>query len=177
MNWLVESPWPILVAGAVLEVGLVLALVRTGRAVLLAAIAGVGLATALLLVVERMVITETERVENTLDDLSRTLLTNDLPAVLDFIAPSATDVRALAEHSLPEVKITAAHVGGDLEIQVNERASPPEALATFTGRFSFKLVRGTSPYENLVRHFRVKFVKQGERWLIVAVEESDLQRH
>ncbi len=75
------------------------------------------------------------------------------------------------------MKITDAHVGGDLEVKVDERASPPTALATFTGRFSFKLVRGSSPYENLVRHFRVKFEKEQDRWRIVAVEESDIQKH
>ena len=70
------------------------------------------------------------------------------------------------------MKINEAHVGGDLEISVNERASPPTAQAGFTGRFSFKLVRGTSPYNNLVRRFQVKFVKEQDRWLITGVEET-----
>ncbi len=73
MNWLLESPWPILIAGATVEVALIVALVRTGRAALLAAIAGTAVLTGMLLIVERIVVTETERVEATLDEISTTL--------------------------------------------------------------------------------------------------------
>ncbi len=45
MNWIFEGPWPILLTGVILEAILVIALVRTGRAVLLWAIVGAGLLT------------------------------------------------------------------------------------------------------------------------------------
>lgn len=177
MNWIFASPWPILIAGLVIEVLLLAALIRSGRGALLAAVAGVGVLTGLLLLVERLIVTETEQVEATLDELSAALVRNDLNAVLAFISPTANDVRTLAQTSLPSVVINEAHIGSDLSIQVNERTNPPTALATFTGRFQFKLVRGASPYENMVRKFRVGLSKQDGRWLIVAVEESDLRKH
>ena len=176
MNWLLESPWPILIGGLGVELVLVVALVPHGRAALLAAISAVAVLTGVLVVVERMVVTETEQVEATLDELSAALVANELPAVLNFIAPSAADVRALAQSNLPQVKITDARIGGDLEVKVDERAVPHTALASFSGVFSFKLVRGASPYDKIVRRFRVKFVKQQDRWLITGVEESDFQK-
>ena len=177
MNWLWESPWTIVSVVALLEVALAVALLRTGRALLLAAIAGVAVLGGVLLFVERMILTDREQVEATLDDLSATLVTNDVPAVLRFIAPSATEVRALAERTLPEVKVNEARVGGDLEIKVDERAIPQTAEASFTGVFSVALRRGTLPHDKIVRRFRVKFVKQQDRWLIAGVEESDVGRH
>ena len=75
-----------------MEVVLVIALLSTGRALLLAAIAGVAVLGGVLLVAERMIVTETEQVEATLDELSAALVSNDLPAVLRFIAPAATEV-------------------------------------------------------------------------------------
>jgi hypothetical protein len=173
MSRLLESPWPILIGGATVEVLLVVALVRSGRGSLLAAIAGVGVLTGALVVVERMIVTETERVEITLDELSAALVRNNLEETLDFIAASAGEVRDLAKSTLPLVSISEAHVGSDLSITLDERAQPPTALASFTGRFQLKALRGSVPYENMIRRFRIKFEKQEKRWLIVAVAEEN----
>ena len=66
-----------------------------------------------------------------------------------------------------------ASAGSDLSIKVEDRVSPPTALASFTGRFQLKLLRGSIPYEQMVRRFRIKLIKEGDRWLIVGVEESN----
>ena len=95
--------------------------------------------------------------------------------MLGFISPSpsGSEVRDLAKSTLPLVSISEAHIGSDLSIVVDDRAQPPTALATFTGRFHLKLLRGSVPYENMLRRFRVKLDKEGDRWLIVAVEETN----
>jgi hypothetical protein len=177
MTWFTENPWPFLLVGVFVEVILVIILLSTGRGALLSAIAGVAVLNIVLLVAERIVVTDRERVAATLDELAATLTTGDTGAVLQFIAPSATELRARAEHSLQLVKINEARVLSDLEVTVNVAAEPPTATATFNARFSFKLVRGMSPYEIMLRHFWVTFEKHEDRWLITAVEDSHIHQH
>ena len=71
MTWLVEDPTPTLVAAALIEAVLVLALVKTGRGVLLWAVGGVALLAVALLALEWLVVTDKEKVEETLSGAAR----------------------------------------------------------------------------------------------------------
>jgi hypothetical protein len=173
MTWLTENPWPFLLIGLVVEIVLVLILLSTGRGALLSAIAGVAVLNIVLLVAERVIVTDRERIAASLDELAAALANNDVPAVLEFIAPAATAIRRRAEHELPLVKFNDVKVVSDVETTINETADPPSAVSTFNGRFSLKYIKGgTSPYEMIVRRFRVTFQKLDGRWLITDAEES-----
>ncbi len=87
MNWIFEGPWPILLTGLVLEAILLVALVRTGRAVIVGQSLGLGLLTAGLLVLERAIVTDNERIRETLDGLAAAAVANDLDGVLSYIGP------------------------------------------------------------------------------------------
>jgi hypothetical protein len=174
MTWLLESPWPAITLGLFLEVGLAIALVRSGRGVILVAMAFVLVLTAGMLVLEWAVVTEIEQVENALARVAATLEANDPPAVLRLMSPKSPR-RGEVESILSRVVILEAHVGGDLEVRTNRLTNPPSATAYFTGRFRARDRRGEIPYEQVVLKFKITLHHRGQSWLIYdyAVAEPD----
>ena len=105
MTWFTESPWTLVTVGVIVELVLLAALIRTGRGALLWAIAAVAALTAGLVTIERWIVTDRESISQSLDELAKTLATNDLQAVLGYISPSATEVRQLAKTGMPQITI------------------------------------------------------------------------
>ena len=167
MTWLVESPWPVLVTGILIEAVLAIALLRTGLAKVIAAMVGVLIVTVLLLLLERVVVTEFEEVEMALDSAATALAQNDVEKVVSFISPEQQSLKSYAERSMRQFKFTDAVVGGDLKVQVNRLTSPPSATAKFTVRLAGKDTRGTIPYGNLVERVELTLHKIGDRWYVV----------
>jgi ketosteroid isomerase-like protein len=174
MTWFFEGPWPILVTGIVLEAIVIVALVRTGRAALVWAVVGVGLVTGGLLVVERLVVTDNERIRETLDGVAAAAAANDLDGVLAYIGPDAKEVRKLATDSLRRIKVREAKVGNDLSIVITHQGGAPSALATFTGRIRAEVHVEALGHDTYVGRFTVGLVKQGDKWLVVDFQRRDL---
>src|SRR5690348_14716258 len=97
MMWLLEDPTPTLTAVVLVEVLLTIALVKTGRGVLLWTIVGVALLGAVLLGLEWFIVTDKETVEDTLSEAARALEANDSQALMDFIAPESPMRREVAQ--------------------------------------------------------------------------------
>lgn len=173
MQWITEDVTWLIGLGIVVVAILAVVLFRTGRGAVMFAMVGV---LALVLggvVVERAVVTEREEVEHTLDSLTSALLSNDLPAVLDHLAPEASYARDMANTHLPQVEISEARVR-DLDITVNRLTSPPTAEANFRGIMSIKDLRGQFPYEHYLQRFTVRFRREGDRWLLVDYEAQNI---
>ena len=174
MTWLVESPWPALTVGVFLEVALAIVLVRSGRAVVLVAMAIVLVATAAMLALELLVVTEIEQVENALAKVATTLEANDPPAVLELFDPKSPR-RHEVESILSRVTVRGATIGGDLEVRTNALTSPPSATAYFTGHFEAHDRRGEIPYEHVLRRFKITLHRLNDRWLIHDYEVAELE--
>jgi hypothetical protein len=174
VTWLVESPWPVLMLGVCIEIVLAIVLVRTGRTVVLAAMVGVLVLTAGMLLVERVVVTRTEEVEDTLAAIGTALEANDLPAVMASIATDCPR-RGEIQATLPRFVIREARVGGDLEVRFNPLLSPPTAVTYFTGRIAARDKRGEVPYEHMIRKFKVTLRKEGDRWLVADYADTDVR--
>lgn len=177
MTMFLESPWPALVVGA-LALGLLgVAYHNTGHPRLrLAIIAAVGV-TLLMLLVQWLVVTEREAVSDTLEQMAVALESNQIDAVLGYLAPDAGAIRTDAQRYLPGVEISDANIGGDLQVTVNRLTNPPTARATFTGRISGvnRSPAERSPYENFVRPFTLTLRQEGDRWLITGYEMGGLR--
>ena len=175
MTSFVESPWPSVMLGLALEAVLVIVLVQIRRPVVIALMAGVLAVTVGMLVVERMVVTENEEVEDMLDGLASALVTNDSPSIMAMLtddSPRRNEVQSI----LSRVTIRDARVGGDLEIRLNKLTIPPSATTYFTGRVDAKDNRGTIPYEHLIRRFKVTLHKQNGHWRLFDYSEQDRQK-
>jgi len=175
MTWLFENPWPALVAGVIAEGVLAIVLVTSGRGKWIGVMVLVALLTIGLLVMERLVVTEVERVENSLDEVAVALEHNDRQGVLDHLSPSAAGLRSHAASTLQQLTINEAHIGSDLTVRINELKSPPTATATFTARISGDALHGGLPYKNMVQRLRVILHKEQNRWLIFSYDEVGLK--
>jgi hypothetical protein len=165
MTCLAENAIVIWMCGAVLVTmcGIVYYQTKAGTA-LLAMLVAV-LATASLLVAERLIETPREAVDRTLQELADTIEANDLPGVLTFLAPSATTVRSDAETLMPLVKVNKANIIGTPEITLDLAAQPPTATAVCQGFIDATLKKNGMKGGHLDR-VTIEYVLDGDRWLI-----------
>jgi len=172
MSTFLESPWPTVMLGLALEAILAIVLVQIRRPTVVALMIGVLAITVGVLVVERIVVTENEDVEDMLDGLAGALVSNDAARTMAMFtadSPRRNEVEAI----LGRVTIRDARVGGDLEIRLNKLTIPPSATTYFTGRIDAKDNRGTIPYEHLIRRFKVTLHRYNGRWQLYDYAEAD----
>lgn len=166
MTTLLENPLPIWVAGAVFATlaGIVFAARRNLASLL--ALAGVIVLTLVLAAVERAVVTPREQIEAATHGVLDAVEGNDLPAVLTFIDPAATTVRADAEAAMPLVDVERANVEGTLIVELTPIAGEPtRGVSRFRAILIAKSVRGGAPvgYRDQVE---IHWVRRGDAWLI-----------
>ena len=176
MSWFFEGPWPILLTGLLLEVILVIAAFRTQNLKLLWWIGGAAVFVGLLLVAERFVVTDNERIAATLNGIGTAAEANNLDAILRLVAADATPVRDLATRSLAQLTIQEARIGGDLNIDVHDQADPPTAEASFIGNIRAHPRRDLFGLDRYAGRFKVGLVKQNDQWLVTSVDYSQAGR-
>jgi hypothetical protein len=169
MTVFLESPMPVLVIGVIAEVILLGFLVGTRRGVLLVPMAAVLVLMLVGVVVERLVVTERERVANTLYDAAAAIEANDTDRVKTFVAKTSSDVlrRAVYYMNLVEFESIRLH---NLRIQINKLTSPPSAEARFDGTARYSDRTGNIPYSYYSSSFRVKLVLEPDGWKVQDVE-------
>ena len=137
MTVLFENPWYFIFAGVIIEAVLGILLFRTGRGALLWAMIAVLALTLLGVVVERLVVTERERVQMTLDGITSALEANDLNRVLSFVAPEAAHTRQRATWALGYFEVLSASMY-KVQISINKLTTPPTAKVLFLGHLNFR---------------------------------------
>jgi hypothetical protein len=165
VTWLFENPIAILSVGAMLAVLATVVHLQLRTKGSLITVFAVVLATAMLLAVERLIVTPREEVEQTLDDLAKRITANDLPGVVTFIEPGAKQVRADAESLMPLVTVHRASILGTPEIDVDMVSTPPTATVDCQGLVEVTVKQNgiKGPYMDRVQ---IHFVREGECWLI-----------
>ncbi len=175
MTILFENPLRIIFIGIVIEALLGIVLFRTGRGALLWAMLGVLALTLAGVVVERMVVTQRERVEMTLDGITSALEANDLKRVLSYIAPGAVQTRNRAAWALGRIEVQSARIY-KLEITINRLTSPMTAKAAFFGHVRYRDRQGEIPYNNYGSRFVVDLHKEGAAWVVTGhVEVQEME--
>ena len=168
MSWLLEDPTPTLVAVVLIVAVLTIALIKTGRGSFLLAIAGVALLGGALLVLEWLVVTDRETVEETLSAAAKALEANDAQALSAYIAAESPMRREVAQE-MSRVTINKAS-WSRLEVKFNRYTNPPSAVADFMGYINAKDRRGEMPYENFAGRFVVQLRKENDRWVMTGYE-------
>jgi hypothetical protein len=176
MSFFFENPWWTIFFGIVLEAVLGIILFRTGRGVFLWAMLGVFVFMLLGVLLERLVVTERERVQMTLDGITSALEANDLNRVMSFISPDAQKTRQRAAWAMGRIEVQSARIY-KVEITVNRLTNPPTAKAAFYGYISYRDRQGEIPYNNYGSNFIVDLHKMGDVWLVTGhVEEQESGR-
>src|SRR5436190_1448245 len=112
ITWFTENPTPIYVIGGMVLVVLLVFLLKTGRGMILFAMAGVVLFMGLAALVDKLVVTDRECIENAIYGAAAAAEQNKLEAVAAFISPSAPAISAEIRHWKGRVTIESVTVGG-----------------------------------------------------------------
>jgi hypothetical protein len=169
ITWFTENPAPIIIAGIVALFVLGGIFLKSGRSVILLGMAGVALFMALAILIDHLVVTDRESVEQVLYQGATAAERNDLNAVVGFISPSAAAVRTEAQHWIGQVVIESINIGG-LEVTVDRKTNPPTATAHLWFLGKGKLKRGDTIHENFPGRLTINFQREGDRWLVTAYE-------
>jgi hypothetical protein len=174
-----ESPWPILIVGLVLETMLAIALFQTRNGKLLWVMGGVALLLLVGLFIERNTITDTKRVRQTLEVVAAGLKANKAEQVYACIVPGPDGnlARGKTDWALGIAVFNEVSVR-NLDVTFNHQTSPPTATAEFTVVVNGKLRAGdfadVGETTRPVR-IRVDLQKQSGRWLIYGEPKHDVQ--
>lgn len=169
MTWLCEHPLIILLTGLTVATVVAAILLQKGQGIAILGTLGVLLVTGGLLVVERLVVTEREEVEQTIYGVARELQANEIEAALSHFAPQAAGLEREATNRLRGVTVDRAKISG-LEVQINRLTAPPTAVAKFTG--SLHAQYQGQPVLDYVARFTVDLVHDPDGWLIQGYETS-----
>ena len=179
MTWLFEQPLIIVVLGMLLILALGAAWSSSGRKELLFAM---GAALALLvagLIVERVVITDREAIDATLDQIARDVKNNNRKALIRHIHSGATKLRQRAEAELPNYEFTDCRITKVFSRDIDRTAEPRSAIVEFN-----VIVSGSFTYEglsfsdtNILRWVKLHLVREKDgRWTVQEFDHDDPQR-
>jgi hypothetical protein len=171
MAWLTEDPTVVLLALGVAAVGIIIALLKTGRGLYLTWLGGVLLLALAVIAIERYVVTDRELVEDTLYGAAAALEANDVEAVTSYLAAAGEALEREVRSRMRTMEVREARIISDLRIELSPLEIPPKATATFLGRVQFK--PSSVPLEQFMGRFKIQLVKEGDRWLVQSYELNE----
>jgi hypothetical protein len=172
MSIFLESPWPIISIGIVVELVLGIVLWCTGRGRVLWMMLGV-LGFALLgFLLQWLVVTDREAINNLLHDCAAAAKANDVERILAHVSPEAVELRTDIRQVLERAEVTLVWIS-DLQLKVDRRANPPVANARFKVIAQGNDRKGQYPYKSHLCKPSVDFRLQDDRWIIVACHEVE----
>jgi hypothetical protein len=177
MTELAENPFPALLIGCLTTVILASGRLRTGSKWLLAAVIATILATVAAVLAERLIVTERERVTQTLFDIAGLVERNQVNEVLEYAYPKTPAVRVQAANELPRYRFSRVDIKRNLEIEVFPDLVPPMATANFNVVVVLDTRDGQFNSQLIPRYVEVTFYKDDDgQWRVGAYEHFTPQR-
>jgi hypothetical protein len=165
-----EDPMPIIIIGIVAEALLGLALWSTGRIIFVWIMAGVLGLVVLGVFMERLIVTDRERIAAVLEGVRAGAQANSESRVLDHVAPAAAELRGHIRREFDLWEIVEVKIKSQ-EIQVDGQAHPPTAQADVSLLVEFRERHGGAQTQRLPVDAQVDFQWINDRWLITGVPE------
>ncbi|MHC4402704.1 MAG: hypothetical protein ACYTG0_23830 [Planctomycetota bacterium] len=162
---MLNSPWWIISLGVVAFALLAAAYMSTRRTDLMWSMVGVVALVLVGVVLERIVVTDVEKVQNTLYDAAAAAETNDVEALKQYIAPSAERTLARVEERLERFEVNTASVT-IRSIKFNDLTTPPMAEAEFIANVGFVDRHRMIPYKKYPCIGNVVLELHDGRWLV-----------
>lgn len=179
MTWLMEerqSAITVAIIGVITAVILATGWVKTGRQEVLYALVAAVLLAALVLGVQRLVVTEAEKVEKTLAQIAHDVERNDVKALVEHVDSRAPQIRAQVESEFPKYRFTKVEITRIREITVDMKHVPPQAIAQFSVVVSGTDAEGLLDGQTVPRFVIVRFHKENGRWRVYHYEHYEPQR-
>jgi hypothetical protein len=166
MEIFLDSLWPYVTIGILLEGALALSLFVTRRGVLLYAMIGVLLAVAAGVLFERWVITERKRVMMTIDEGVEGLKSNSEARMDALVFPTAQQIREHIHAGLGMVRVTDVSLH-NIEIEIKDHTSPPTAKVQFDAVIYFEGRKPILGPDRWAGHLVLHLQRSPDRWLFV----------
>jgi len=165
-TWFTENPLPILIGGGVVLLVLLVLLLKSGRGVILTAMLGVAIVMGLAVLIDRLVVTDRERVAKLVYEAAAAAQRNEIEPIIANILPSATAIRAEARRWIGQVKLSDVTIT-NMRVDLDRAARPPAATAVFRVIAKGEVRDRTAVYPG--DYFGVitaHFVRQDDRWML-----------
>jgi len=174
MTWLTEDPTPIYVVAGMAAAVFVALVYFTGRAVwLLGVVVALGIMGAVLLI-DVLVITDRERIEDVIAQGAEAVKSNDINHVLPLISPNAPELQDLARRTMQMFKFADVRVTSTPDIVVNKLTSPPSAKANFSAVAHVRMPTSGTSTQPVPRRVELRFAWEGDRWLVTHADWSSI---
>ncbi|HYM86212.1 MAG TPA: hypothetical protein VET30_05690 [Pseudoxanthomonas sp.] len=129
--WLFDQPLYIVIIGIVLGILVGGAWTASGRKELLYALGGVVGLTIVLMIIERLVITDAEAIRITLNEIARDVQNNNLKRLVGHISKANPSLVQRAEAEMPNYKFSECRVTKVHQTDVDADSEPRSAVVTF----------------------------------------------
>jgi len=179
MTWLFEQPLAIVILGVAAILVLGAAWSATGRRELAWAIGVAILLMAGGLVLERLVVTDREAIQQTLLAIARDVESNNHTAVLRHVYSGAPSLKQKAQAELPNYRFTECRITKIHEVQVNSAAQPRTAAVEFNVLASGSFKEGGFEVTDTAvpRWIRLHLVREADgRWAVEDYEHAPPQQ-
>jgi predicted RecB family endonuclease len=155
------------IGGLAITLTLVFFMARRTRGSLSALAAAVA-ATIVLLAIERFVQTDQEQVVSAVHDIYAAVDQNDVDGVLALIdtTPNEAQLREQVKALMPMVKVESAGSGRNVEVTLNESATPMTATTSSRAFLNGTHVQTGHPVPYVNQRVDMEWVKRGEQWLL-----------
>lgn len=163
----------IIIGAAAIVTILLVCVLYTARASFLYATIAVVLIAAMLVFVERAIVTPREEVQQTVRAIADALESNRPEAVLQFVSSAAPDIRQQGAAALRDVYIDQVKIKPNLTVQLDEGKPPTKATATFNVVVIGGNRTQTIAHQRGAWFFTVDFVKEGTDWRVVDYKQQD----
>ena len=137
---------------------------RSGES--LGAFAAAVAATIGLLAIEWFVQTDREQVAAAVHGIYGAIDRNDVDGVLALVSPTATDIRSDVQALMPMVKVESAGSGRNVEVALNESASPMTATSTSRAFLNGTHAQSGHPVPYVNQRVDLEWMKLGDQWLL-----------
>lgn len=175
MNWLFESPLTIVLGAIAVGFFLGVAWVQTGKNAFLFAIGGVIALAIALLILERTVQTDTEKVTAIIHEIAAQIEANDADEVVKHVVSSKPELatqgkREMAKHKFSGIRINMHSV------EEQPKRQPPQVVAEFNAMISGSFEGGQVDVQGRPIYFKVAFWKDHDGEWRIADYQYDINR-
>jgi low affinity Fe/Cu permease len=176
LSWILERPVAIIFVGLITVAILFGGLVQTGKKWLLYVLIGAALFFAGLVVVEQLVVTRREQVENTVYQIARDVEANNADAVEQHLSKARPELRAEARYYMGLLHVEQAKVKSDLRVELHLDQNPPTATARFHAMLIGSDRSGDVHHQRYPKGFIVQFVFEDGAWHVYDYEMREVQQ-
>ena len=165
MTWFTETPWPLVFILAVIACIMLAAWSAQKRGIWIVGSLAAILAAVAVVFVERTIVTESERVEQSVLDLTRAFQRKDHDRTLSFISLQAPELRKLAEAALADVDVRDDLSVKDMHVRLTNEDTRAVSRFRANGTIAYKGMNfGTQP-----SLLEVTWRKEGGDWKVIEV--------